>query len=159
MKESSGGRRSTAASRRIIATAAALSLMGIPVLTACSASDDDQAQNVYCVDAKGNVIDPDYCDDDNGYYYNGYPTYLWVTSSHHAMGYNVPRNQRSGGSYFQSRNSTARQNAGLSGSGRPSTTVRRSGGFGSSNHGSGNSGRSGSSSGGSHGFSGHSSGG
>jgi uncharacterized membrane protein YgcG len=160
MEKSSKNSRSTAATRQVIATAAALWMMGTPVLTACSSldGDDTQTQNVYCVDNDGNVIDPDYCDDDHGYFYGGYPTYLWVTSVHHDYGYHVPTSQRHGGSYFQSRNTTARQNAGLPSTGRPSTTVRRFGGFGTS-HGSSNSGRSSSGGSSSHGFGGHSSGG
>lgn len=153
MDTSSSGRR-----WRILAAAASLWLMGSPAITACSvASDDDQTQNVYCVDNNGNVIDPDYCD--NNGYYMGHPAYLWVTSVHHPVGYHVPTSQRHGGSYFRANNPTARQNAGLSRTGRPSTTVRRSGGFGSSNRGSGNSGRSSGGHSASHGFGGHSSGG
>jgi len=153
------GSRAPAASRKVVASAASLWLMGVPALSACSMGqgDDDSTDYVYCVDSQGNIIDPDYCDDDNGYYYGGYPTYLWVTSVHHPIGYHVPAGQRHDGSYFRANNPTARQNAGLPSTGRPSGTVRRSGGFGSSgNH---TTGRGGSGNGGSHGFSGHSSGG
>ncbi|HJP96093.1 MAG TPA: hypothetical protein VJ843_01845 [Candidatus Saccharimonadales bacterium] len=135
--------------------------MGTPALTACSLDDNDDTttQNVYCVDNDGNIIDPDNCSDDNGYYYGGYPTYLWVTSVHHSVGYHVPANQRRGGSYFQANNTTARQHAGLTPSGRAPTTVKRSGGFGKSgSSGSHTTGRSGSGTT-SHGFGGHSSGG
>ena len=147
--------------RRALATATALFVAGTPVLTGCSLdnSDDDQAQNVYCVNSQGEIIDPEYCDDDNGYYYGGQPTFLWITSSHHDYGYHVPRNARSHTTFFQSNSPTARQRAGLPTTGRAPTTVRRPGGFGSSRGGSGShgtTGRGSSGSSGSHGFGGHS---
>lgn len=144
---------------KALATATALITVGGPALTGCGLDDDsDQAQNVYCVDSTGQIIDPDYCDDDHGYYYGGQPTFLWITSSHHGYGYHVPRNARGHGTYFRSNNTTARHNAGLPTAGRAPTTVRRPGGFGSSRTGSGSrgtTGRGGSGSG-SHGFGGHS---
>lgn len=125
----------------MVAAAAAFWLAGAPVLTGCSLESDDDIvteENVYCVAEDGTIIDMEYCDDQG--YYNGYPTWIWLTTSHHNAGYRVPSSHRS--AMVRSNDPAARANAGLPRTGRPSATVRHSGGFGSGQVGRGSGGGS-----------------
>lgn len=107
----------------------------------CGSGEDEVA---YCVDQSNQIVDDDNCDNSDG---GGGGYFIWLGSP----GSSLTRGDRvpSGGSLVSATNSTARTNAGLSGSGSytsgGSSTGSRPGGFGTSVSGGGSSG------GGSHG--------
>jgi hypothetical protein len=89
---------------------------------------DTQEQTAYCVDENGKTVDDEYCDDD----YHGpgagfFFLYLGGFRSGLPLGTVLPR----GGTRIDPRDTTARQRAGLPGSGRVSGGTRVSGGIGS----------------------------
>lgn len=93
--------------------------------TLVSACQNEEEQEVYCVDRGTNqVIDPDYCEGDDG----GSSFFYWISSPGHSRGYVVPANSR--GSYINPKSSTARTNAGLPATGKAGGTKITGGGIG-----------------------------
>jgi hypothetical protein len=95
---------------------------------------DTQEQTAYCVDEDGKVVDDEFCDDD----YRGpgaglFFLYLGGFRSGLPVGTVLPR----GGTRIDPRDTTARQRAGLPGTGRVSAGTRVSGGIGSGHGGLG----------------------
>jgi hypothetical protein len=102
--------------------------------TAGCGIDTEEDQTAYCVDEDGKVVDDEFCDDD----YRGpgaglFFLYLGGFRSGLPVGTVLPR----GGTRIDPRDTTARQRAGLPGSGRVSAGTRVSGGIGSGVGGSG----------------------
>ncbi|MGH3739855.1 MAG: hypothetical protein ACRDT8_11320 [Micromonosporaceae bacterium] len=98
-------------------------------LAGCSQEED---KYVHCIDENGEVVDDDYCDEDDDYHGGGY--WLYVAGKRYLPGSRVPSDHRS--SRIDPKDSTARANAGLPSSGRVSGSTIRGGGFGSGGSGS-----------------------
>jgi hypothetical protein len=108
--------------------------------TAGCGVDTDEEQRAYCVDEDGEIVDDEFCDDD----YRGpgaglFFLYLGGFRSGLPTGTVLPQ----GGTRIDPRDSSARERAGLPGSGRVSGGTRVSGGIGSGVGGSGNRGGTG----------------
>jgi hypothetical protein len=99
----------------------------------CSVNTEEE-QTAYCVDEDGEIVDDEFCDDDYrgpgaGFFF----LYLGGFRSGLPVGTVLP----SGGTRIDPRDTTARQRAGLPGTGRVSAGTRVSGGIGSGVGGSG----------------------
>jgi hypothetical protein len=116
--------------------AAAVTAFAAAGLAGCSSEPD---QYVYCIDDEGEVVDPDYCedeeygyDDDDDY---GSSYWYYVASSRYSVGSRVP------GDHVTSRinpsDSSARTSAGIPSSGKVGGTTIKGGGFGSGSSGGG----------------------
>ncbi len=107
-------------------------------------------ERFYCADDQGNVVDEDYCDDDDSYH--GGPGFFIWHSSGYRSGYPIGSRLPAGGSRFAYKDTAARQLHGLPSSGKIGNgTVKSSvvgkggaGTSGSSKSGSGSSSNSGS---------------
>ena len=114
--------------RRAVQTAA-LATAASTFLAACATGpgeDDDEEQVAYCTDENGEIVDDDYCDD--GYSGGGlFFLYLGGFRSGLPVGSRLP----AGGTRIDPRDSSARQAAGLPGTGKVSGGTRVSGGIGS----------------------------
>jgi hypothetical protein len=116
-----------AVSNRIRAalTTTVLTTAATGFMAGCSVGDDEE-QVAYCTDENGEIVDDDYCDD--GYDGGGlFFLYLGGFRSGLPVGTRLP----SGGTRIDPRDTTARERAGLPGTGRVSGGTRVSGGLGS----------------------------
>jgi hypothetical protein len=125
-----------AVSNRIRAalTTTVLATAATGFMAGCGADEEDEGQVAYCTDENGEIVDDDYCDDDYrgpgaGFFF----LYLGGFRSGLPVGTVLPR----GGTRIDPRDTTARQRAGLPGTGRVSAGTRVSGGIGSGVGGSG----------------------
>lgn len=116
-----------AVSNRIRAalTTTVLTTAATGFMAGCSVGDDED-QVAYCTDENGEIVDDEYCDD--GYDGGGlFFLYLGGFRSGLPVGSQLP----SGGTRIDPRDTTARERAGLPGTGRVSGGTRVSGGLGS----------------------------
>ena len=118
-------RRMTSRSVSLTSTFLLLAAGGV---AACD-NDDTQDEAFYCADENGNVVDEDYCDDDNdrGGGVGIVPLFFIWHSSSYRPGYAVGSKLPAGGSRFAYNDRAARQSFGLPASGRISNgTVKTS---------------------------------
>ncbi|MGH3727271.1 MAG: hypothetical protein ACRDTU_00805 [Micromonosporaceae bacterium] len=96
-------------------------------LAGCSSDED---QYVYCIDDDGEVVDPDYCEDEEyGDEYGSSSYWYYVASSRYSVGSRVPSDHVS--SRVSPSDSSGRASAGIPSSGKVGGTTIRGGGFGS----------------------------
>lgn len=107
----------------VVAAVAALTATGA-VNAGCSSDSDDQYVN--CVDEDGKVVDPDFCENDDGSYHGGY--YYYASHKKYRVGAKAPSGWRS--SRVSPSDPVARSRAGLPTSGKIGGTTVHSGGFG-----------------------------
>ena len=102
----------------------------LPTVTACGSSHYDQYAN--CIDASGQVVPDNYCNDPAYYNHGGY--WLYMAGSHYGTGSRI--SGYSSSNRISPSDTTARGNAGLPRSGKVAGVVVKSGGIGSgsSNH-------------------------
>ena len=119
-----------AVSNRIRAalTTTVLTTAATGFMAGCGVGDEEE-QVAYCTDKDGKIVDEDLCDDDRGGGLGGglFFLYLGGFRSGLPVGTVLP----SGGTRINPGDSTARQRAGLPGTGRVSAGTRVSGGIGS----------------------------
>jgi hypothetical protein len=107
----------------VLATAATGFMAG------CGAGGEDEEEQVaYCTDENGEIVDDDYCDDS---YSGGGGGLFFLYLGGFGRGLPVGSRLPTGGTRIDPRDSTARQAAGLPGSGKVSGGTRVSGGIGS----------------------------
>ena len=118
-----------AVSNRIRAafTTTVLATAATGFMAGCGAGGEEEDEQVaYCTDENGEIVDDDYCDD--GYSGGGlFFLYLGGFRSGLPVGSRLP----AGGTRIDPRDSSARQAAGLPGTGKVSGGTRVSGGIGS----------------------------
>ncbi len=109
-------------------TAAVTAFLAVGV-TGCGVGEEDAY--VYCIDDDGEVVDPEYCEDEEYSYSDDDDRSYWYYVSSRRLAFGA----RVAGDYLTKRISpsdpTARINAGLPSSGRIGGTTIRVGGFGS----------------------------
>jgi hypothetical protein len=116
-----------AVSNRIRAalTTTVLTTAATGFMAGCAVGEDEE-QVAYCTDEDGEIVDDEFCDDD----YNGgglFFLYLGGFRTGLPVGARLP----DGGTRIDPRDTTARERAGLPGTGRVSGGTRVSGGIGS----------------------------
>ena len=117
-----------AVSNRIRAalTTTVLATAATGFMAGCGADGEEDEQVAYCTDENGEIVDDDYCDD--GYSGGGlFFLYMGGFRTGLPVGSRLP----SGGTRIDPRDSSARQAAGLPGSGKVTGGTRVSGGIGS----------------------------
>ena len=112
---------------RAALTTTVLTTAATGFLAGCGVGGEEE-QVAYCTDEDGKIVDDEFCDDG----YNGpgagfFFLYLGGFRSGLPLGTVLPR----GGTRIDPRDTTARQRAGLPGTGRVSAGTRVSGGIGS----------------------------
>ncbi len=122
-------------SSRSVSLTSTFLLLAAGGAAACDNDDDRQDAAFYCADANGQVVDEDYCDDDDSYH-GGPGFFIWY-SSFYRPGYAVGTRLPSGGSRFAYNDVAARSRFGLPptgriGNGTVKTGVVGKGGSGSS---------------------------
>ena len=90
-------------------------------------AEEDDEQVAYCTDENGEIVDDDYCDDS----YSGGGGLFFLYLGGFGRGLPVGSRLPAGGTRIDPRDSTARQAAGLPGTGKVSGGTRVSGGIGS----------------------------
>ena len=106
----------------VLATAATGFMAG------CGAGGEEDEQVAYCTDENGEIVDDEFCDDS---YSGGGGGLFFLYLGGFGRGLPVGSRLPTGGTRIDPRDSTARQAAGLPGTGKVSGGTRVSGGIGS----------------------------
>ena len=119
-----------AVSNRIRAafTTTVLATAATGFMAGCGAGGEDDEQVAYCTDENGEIVDDDYCDDS---YSGGGGGLFFLYVGGFGRGLPVGSRLPSGGTRIDPRDSSARQAAGLPGTGKVTGGTRVSGGIGS----------------------------
>jgi hypothetical protein len=129
-------------SNRVKAAMSTITLSGAAVgfLAGCGAGGDNEDaanadQETYCVDEDDNVVDDDMCEEAerNGGFVGGVPFFFLLGGfggNRYSVGQRIPSQYAGTGTRINPSDTTARQRAGLSSTGRVPSGTRVSGGLG-----------------------------
>src|SRR4051794_16445513 len=101
-------------SSRTVSLTSTFLLLAAGGTAACDNDDDDAT--FYCADGNGQVVDEDYCDDDDSYH-PGLGFFIWYSSGYRT-GYPIGHRLPSGGSKFAYNDVAARTRFGLPATGK-----------------------------------------
>ena len=120
-------------SSRTVSLTSTFLLLAAGGTAACDNDDDDAT--FYCADANGQVVDEDYCDDDDSYHPGFGGFFIWYSSGYrtgYPVGYRLP----SGGNRFAYNDVASRTRFGLPATGRISNGTIKTGVVGKGGSGS-----------------------
>ncbi|MGH3664152.1 MAG: hypothetical protein ACRDT8_11315 [Micromonosporaceae bacterium] len=119
--------------RFLAATVSAFLVTGAVGWVASRPQEDSLDKKVHCIDEDGNVVDPDYCDENRS---SGFTSYwLYVTARRYALGNRVPDDHKT--RRIDPSDKKARAKAGIPATGRVAGKTIRGSGFGYHGGGSG----------------------